>query len=817
MDAGARQVTLAKEVILGAVLLVFRSEFRRRWRSWLILVVLIAVVGGLALAAVAAGRRTASAFPRFVATHGYDVYIFNNHPVPGLARLPGVASVTSIVVPGYGQPTCACTHAINPSNFYVNELTPSGLDRVVKLRLGRMPDPSSPDEVLASFTLEQDYGIHIGSSLRVPFYSSSQRAAINSSGQVAPSGPTLTLHVVGIAAAELEFPSGQSPEYDLFTTPAFARAVNHRTLEASVYLVRLRHGAADLPRFAAGVNPLHVVYVSNQDTSAQAVAESIHPQAVGWWILAALTILAGLAVIGQGLGRQSVVESEEYPKLVALGLPRRQLIVLATARNLAVAFVGAAGAILVAFALSPLAPVGEARLAEPSPGFAFDPTVLLLGALATVVVVVALGLWPSVRASRVRAGGNQSIQFHPSSIVARLAAAGAPPSTVIGVRHALERGRGAASVPIGTALFGTIVAVTALCATAVFGASLSHLTATPPLYGQDYQVTFSGLQSNPTKQLAEVEHDRAVTGIMVGTRDEISINGVSVTAVSGKAVRGPLLISTVDGHPPSTDGEISLGQTTLHEVGAHIGSHVHVTFQVPSGGTRVASFRVVGTASFPGEFGLGGLGTGAAFTYGGYIHALCPSGTAQPSCLDAYRANEQFVVLARMAPGAAGRADVAHYVHRYPDVAQLPNTPTSLVNFGEAVNFPLILGFVLALFGAATLVHLLVVSVARRRHEIGLLKALGFVKAQVGATVCWQASTVALVGIVVGIPLGAALGQAVWRAFATNLGAVPVSIVPAKVVLVLGLGVLVVANLLAVVPAVVAARSKTTGQLLRAL
>jgi hypothetical protein len=33
----------------------------------------------------------------------------------------------------------------------------------------------------------------------------------------------------------------------------------------------------------------------------------------------------------------------------------------------------------------------------------------------------------------------------------------------------------------------------------------------------------------------------------------------------------------------------------------------------------------------------------------------------------------------------------------------------------------------------------------------------------------------------------------------------------------LGLGVLVVANLLAVVPAVVAARSKTTGQLLRAL
>jgi hypothetical protein len=623
------------------------------------------------------------------------------------------------------------------------------------------------------------------------------------------------LHVVGIATAEFEFPSSQTPEYDLFTTPAFARAVNHRTLEASVYLVRLRHGTADLPRFAAATNPLHLEYVSNQDASAQAVAQSIHPQAVGWWILAALTTLAGLAVVGQGLGRQSVVESEEYPKMVALGLPRRQLIVLGTARNLMVASAGAAGAVLVAFLLSPLAPVGEARLAEPSPGFAFDPLVLLLGALATVVAVMALGLWPSVRAARVRAEGNQSIRFHPSSIVTRLAAAGAPPSMVIGIRHALERGRGSASVPVGTALFGTVIAVTALCATAVFGASLSHLTATPALYGQDYQITFAGTQGNPTKALVAVERDHAVTGIMVGTRDEVSINGVSVLAVAGRAVRGPLLISTVDGHAPSGEGEISLGDTTLHQVGAHLGSHVHVALQEPSGGTRVASFRVVGSASFPSDFGLGGLGTGAAFTFAGYLHALCPPGPAQASCLRVYRANEQFVVAVHMAPGAAGRADVAHYLRADPGIAQLPTTPTSLVNFGEAVNFPLILGFVLALFGVATLLHLLVVSVARRRHEIGLLKALGFVKVQVGATVCWQASTVALVGIVVGVPLGIAAGQAVWRAFATNLGAVPASVVPAVVILALGLGVLVAANLLALAPAVAAARSKSTGQLLR--
>ncbi len=73
---------------MGGVRLVFGAEFRRRWRSWLILAVLIAVVGGLALAATAAGRRTATAFPRFVDDHGYDVLIFNFDPLPQLAKLP---------------------------------------------------------------------------------------------------------------------------------------------------------------------------------------------------------------------------------------------------------------------------------------------------------------------------------------------------------------------------------------------------------------------------------------------------------------------------------------------------------------------------------------------------------------------------------------------------------------------------------------------------------------------------------------------------------------------------------------------------------
>jgi ABC-type lipoprotein release transport system permease subunit len=171
-------------------------------------------------------------------------------------------------------------------------------------------------------------------------------------------------------------------------------------------------------------------------------------------------------------------------------------------------------------------------------------------------------------------------------------------------------------------------------------------------------------------------------------------------------------------------------------------------------------------------------------------------------------------MLASFAPGARGRAAINHYLRTYATLSVLPTTPVSLVNFGEAVNFPLIFGVMLALFGAATLLHLLVVSVARRRREVGLLKVLGFVNRQVAAAVSWQATTLALVGIVIGVPLGLAVGQEVWRAFASNLGVVPVSVVPVWLVVALALGVLAVSNLLAIAPALAASRSRP-GQLLR--
>lgn len=775
------------------------------------------------MASAAAGRRTATAFPSFVQTHGYDFVVFNGSPVPQLARYPAVTSITTALVAANDQPACACTHPIDNNNFNVVYLPSKAMSHTVNLVAGRMPDPSSPDEVLASFNLQRDNGVGIGTVLRMRLYAASQSEALNNATGAGPppKGPFMSFHVVGIEAAVDEFQAGSTPLYDVYTTPAFARSVLPKTTSGFLYLVKLRHGAADVDAFKSYAKSLGVGDFTDLTTPEVQLADSIHPQAVGWWLLAALATLAGAAVVGQALSRTRRVESDEFPILQALGLSRSGLVALGMASTLLVGLVGAAGALALAYALSPLAPVGDARLAEPSTGLRFDGPVLLLGALATVVVVLALGVWPSLRAARGRA---DAVRPRPSAVVRMVGAAGAPPTMLVGVRNALERGRGATSAPVATALLGAALAVAALCGTAVFGSSLAHLDATPSLFGDAYQVIVYGTpgtssSASPSADQRQVirglEQHKGIDRITVATGAPISIDGVTVQGAAYAAVRGPPLVVAIDGRLPDRPGEIALGSSSMRLVGTHAGAVVPVRFASPTGHARTVAFRVVGTVALPTGVGDGevGLGTGAALTLDGYEQAACPHGTANARCVGSIQANT--AVLASATQGGSGHRAIEHIISADGSYVGTPFTPTTLVNFGEAVDFPLILGLILAIFGAATLTHLLVVGVARRRREMGLLKALGFVSRQVGATVYWQATTVTLVGLFVGIPVGVALGRVVWRAFALNVGVVPDPVVDLWVIVALGAAVLVGALVLAIGPAVAAARARPA-RLLRA-
>ncbi|MGN6793472.1 MAG: hypothetical protein ACTHJW_13900, partial [Streptosporangiaceae bacterium] len=726
---------------MSAVVMLLRTQYRQHWKSWLALAALIALAGGIVIAAATTAKRTAAAFPDFVARYGYDAVVYSARPLPALANVPQVAAAIPVPGPVNFPAGCdTCSKPIPRGSFGLFEVSPANLPRTVKLLSGRMPNQADPREVLASYTLARDNGVRVGSVIRVMIPTREQVQL--GPGKVKLSDvPRRSLRVVGLVVTQNEFPSGIGSRYDLFTTRSFAAAVNPHAAVLRTYYVRLKHGAADQPAFDTRLRPLGSLGSDDLDLDAAAIQRGIRPQAVGWLGLACLAALAGIAVVGQAAARQFTTDADDRQVFAALGLRIRQLIVLGLVRAAIIGAAGAAGAVILAAALSPLTPVGEARLAADSAGaVVLDPLITAVGAVAVVLAVVALSAWPAVRNAK-RLGRGEAPWLIPGGVVRAVTWGGAPPAAVIGVRCALERGRGRQPVPVGTALVGSVLALAALCATAIFGASLTRLISTPALYGAPFQVQFANQGTGTGKVLTgalltNLRHDPAIARITLATVVEIDVNGHHVRAVALKPVRGPALISKVDGRLPRDGREIMLGASTIRSVGAQAGGVVRV--RVPGPATRTAqtvTFRVTGRASFPPSFGTGGLGSGAALTTTGLSRAQCPAGVAHAGCRARAARGAIYSLLVRSVPGPAGAAAIAKYTSKYRGFIAQTERPLELVNFGASVNFPLLFGGLLALFGTATMVHLLLVSVARRRTESGLLKVLGFVRRQVAEVV----------------------------------------------------------------------------------
>jgi ABC-type lipoprotein release transport system permease subunit len=813
-----------------AVLRVVLSEARRRWASWLALMILVALVGGAVLAGASAARRTEAAFPDYLARYGYDAEFYSSSPavtaevarwsdIRKLAAAPFYISDNGSVYPdgvvrGNGQ-------YLSSNSVVVLPMTLALQSQLALVASGRAP--SGVDDVDVGYEMQQIFHLHVGSVIVLPFYRASQAGEVFASAGTPPAlGPTERFKVVGIAASAQDFP-GASPTDTIYVSPAFERALGGRIVGGAFAMVRLKHGAAQLPRFTFAANHLAVgngfVGAQGLDDDAAAIEGSIHPQVVGWWIFALLAGLAGLALVGQALSRQSLVASQIHPNLSALGVRPAQLFAVGFARAAAVGVAGTAGALAIATAVSPLTPVGEARVAEPSNGIMVDPVVFGLGGLATVAVVVLLGCWPAWRDAqilRLQRREARLVGAGASRVAAAAARTGAPPTVVIGVRHALERGRGRASVPVATALIGTIVAVTALVGTSVFGSSLGALLTTPRLYGQDFQAVLYSLSGAQVRDVAsQISADPAVEGVSYSLAKVITVNGVTVNSSIAVAAKGPLVLSVADGRDPTGPHEIALGTQTMRAAGATVGSLVSVKVINQLGTTRSARMRVTGAMVFaPSVSNGGGLGVGAVVMLPAALDVVCGTGSPSHRCRASVvqkifsPENFSWGMAVRVVPGAPGRAVVTMIDRRLAaDVAVLA-VPTDLVNFGQAVNFPLLLGAALALFGIATLAHLLFASASRRRFEFALLKVLGFRRGQVRASVAWQATTVAVVGVLLGVPIGLAVGNFVWRAFASNLGAVPLTVVSVNVIFGIVAGVVVASVALAIVPASIAARTR---------
>jgi ABC-type lipoprotein release transport system permease subunit len=156
-------------------------------------------------------------------------------------------------------------------------------------------------------------------------------------------------------------------------------------------------------------------------------------------------------------------------------------------------------------------------------------------------------------------------------------------------------------------------------------------------------------------------------------------------------------------------------------------------------------------------------------------------------------------VFANAPGGASGNAIVVQGVQR----------PAEIVNYKTIGITPTLLVSGLALGAIAALALTLLASVRQRRRDLALLKTIGFVRRQLAAAVAWQATVAAVVGIAVGMPLGVIAGRWLWTLFAEQIYAVPYPTVPVLSLVLVGVGTLVLANVIAAVPARTAARTPT--------
>ncbi len=132
--------------------------------------------------------------------------------------------------------------------------------------------------------------------------------------------------------------------------------------------------------------------------------------------------------------------------------------------------------------------------------------------------------------------------------------------------------------------------------------------------------------------------------------------------------------------------------------------------------------------------------------------------------------------------------------------------PVRFVNLSRVRAFPPLVAAFIVLLAVVVTSHALATSIRRRARDLTILKALGFVGAQIRGTVAWQATTLAIIGIVVGVPLGVLVGRAIWLVVARNLGIEQYVPIPWLAIAITALAAVALVNVLALFPARRAAR-----------
>jgi FtsX-like permease family len=833
----------------------YRATFRRQLSAYLTVVLLIGLLGGVAMASVAAARRTQSSYPVFLASTNAStltmaVFQATNNGGPGpnlssaIGRLPNVTHVVSAIVPkivpltASGAPRLGLLGSINTVGSLDGMTT--HVDRLAVFA-GRSVSQLRADEVVMTKGAARELGVHVGQVIPFGVYTNAQSTL---PGFGTPRvKPTLEVHLRLVALATF---NTQLVQDDIDQTYGFiflSRALMNRLarvvpsqMTPALYGIQLRnapHAVATAEHQLIALVPRGNVYEFHvTSTVTHEVELAIKPESVALGAFGAIAALACLVLVAQAISRLVRRGDQDRRVMRALGATPRVSVVEAFAGALVAVGVGTLAALGVAVLLSPLAPLGPVRVVYPDRGFNLDATVLGAGVgvlfgglslftLARSILEVRRG---SARPSLFATRGPRVSERAPVTLL--------PVAGTVGVHFALDPGRGRATVPVRSVLGGTVLAVTMVVATLTFASGFDTLISRPPLYGWNWNYLLNPSNNVPPAAMSALARDPTVSAWSGADYTDLEIDNHEVPVlmqdISAK-VTPPIL----SGHGLRTKHQIVLGAATLALLHKKIGDTVEVSLGVPHNApfyiaptkltiVGTATLPAVGYASFVAEHTT--MGTGALLPLN-FTSIPFQGNSPDPNF------NGPELVFIRTRPGvsaAVARADlqkvarVANHVFAS-DKRSIGNSvsvlgvlrPVQIVNYRSVGSTPVVLASGLALGGVLALGLTLASSVRRRRRDLALLKTLGFTHRQLSAAIAWQASTTAVVGVVIGIPLGVLIGRELWTLFAQSINAVPDATVPALSVALVGLGALAFANVVAALPGRSAART-SAGLVLRA-
>ena len=827
----------------------FRATWHDRWSGYLAIVVLVGLLGGLALGAMAAARRTQSSYPMLLAElNSSDMYgltgVYN--PAIGqslgynpalqrtIAHLQYVRSAKSLIemnlLPLHpnGDPVLAAEGTSFYGSVNGEYFTQ---DRII-VTDGRLANPHRANQFVMDSSTARAFGFHLGEVVTFDAFSNAQFAELGgdlSTAQVVKkikeTKPFLRVRVklVGVGVVQARNLMQDSVDTGntgliLFTPPLADRLLNC-CVNTTITTLQLRGGTSHVNAVEAEMAttlPKGLPSEFSEMKSVVAKAEqTIKPESITLGVFGVIALLAALVVAVHIIERRLRHNASDVQVVRALGATPAMTFFDGFVGIFAAVLAGSLLAVLVALALSLLAPLGPAR-PYLSHRVNADWTVLGLGLILLVVVLGTVAAIVAIRAAPQRSSTWRIRNNLRSSSATRAAAStNLPVSAVTGIRFALEPGSGRNAVPVRSAIVGAVLAVAIVTSTITFGASLQTLVSKPALYGWNFTYEMNGgggLGDIPAKGAATLlnkdPYVQAWTGVYFGN---LTIDGqaVPVMGATPGAEFGPPLLT---GHGFRSKNQVVLGAATLAQLKKKVGETVYV-----DNGASTTKLTIVGTATLP-TIGVGGLdhiemGSGALLSY-----QLIPPG--ERNLYDVPPGPN--AILVRVKPGASHTAALASLNAILTRLGGQSNggqvvgvqRPAQIINYRSLGSTPAMLGATLALGAIAALALTLIASVRRRRRDLALFKVLGFTHGQLAAAISWQSSVAVGIGTVVGVPLGILIGRYLWDLFAREINAVPQPTVPVLSIVLIVVGAMVLANAVAAIPGRMAGRTPT-GLLLR--